>query len=168
MPVTARTTLIATLLCFPLQTLATTVQRCEDPEGRVSFTYQGCPSGHRMQSQNAYNATPGSTAYLLPDAESFRGRRVVPADSQRANKELVVVGQHYDGCANVLSREQRRRAIIQQQARVGMTMRDVESSLGKPDKIVSRNGETRYTYEPKNGRSSQVVFDEEGCVKGKP
>ncbi|MEB0080208.1 cell envelope protein SmpA [Pseudomonas sp. CCI3.2] len=164
---TARTTLIAALLSCAPSAPATTVQRCEDPEGRVSFTYHGCPDGHRMQSQNAYNPTPGSTMSLLPEAEPFRDRRVTRTDSQRTDKELVVVGRHDDGCGNVLSSEQRRRAIIQQQIRVGMTLRDVESSLGKPDKVVSRNGETRYTYEPKNGRSSQVVFDEEGCVKGK-
>ncbi len=48
-----------------------------------------------------------------------------------------------------------------------MTKRDVESLLGRPDKISNRNGELRYVYEQKKGRSNSVTFDEDGCVKGK-
>ncbi len=53
------------------------------------------------------------------------------------------------------------------QAPAGMTQRDVESMLGKPDKIARKNAEVRYVYKDRKGNSSQVTFDENGCVKGK-
>ncbi|MNR64480.1 hypothetical protein D3C85_1871430 [compost metagenome] len=57
--------------------------------------------------------------------------------------------------------------MIRQQVRAGMTRRDVESSLGEPDKITSQNGQTRYHYADQKGNRRQVTFDEAGCVKGK-
>lgn len=169
MPATARTTLLITLLCFPVSALTATVQRCEDAQGNITFTSLGCLSDHNMQLQRAYNAPPGSSSAtnLLPEAAPFRRETAEPPNNRRTSKELVVVGQRDDGCGNQVSSEQRRRAIINQQTRAGMNLRDVESSLGKPDKITTRNGETRYHYSEKKGRSSQVVFDENGCVKDK-
>jgi hypothetical protein len=158
MPVIARTLLLIALPCFPLSVLSATVQRCEDAQGNVTFTSLGCPGGHNMQLQRAYNAPPGSAVPLLPEASP---------SARNVSKELVVVGQHEDGCGNRVSSEQRRRAVINQRTLAGMSMRDVESALGKPDKIATRNGETRYHYAEKKGRSGQVVFDENGCVKGK-
>ena len=142
---------------------ASSVQRCEDAMGNVTFTSLGCPDGQDMQWQDAYNAPPGSTAHLLPPAEPS-GRANPHANH---SKDIVVAGERDDGCGNRLSAEQRRRAIINQQTPPGMTRRDVESLLGRPDKVSSRNGETRYVYHEKKGRSSQVTFDENGCVKGK-
>jgi hypothetical protein len=162
MPVTARTLLLITLPCFPLSAPSATVQRCEDTNGHITFTSQGCAHTDRMQSYEAYNAPPGSGVQLLPEAN-----RSSPRSQGAAKKELVVVGQHDDGCGNRISSEQRRRAIINQRTLAGMSLRDVESALGKPNKIANRNGETRYYYAEKKGRSSQVVFDENGCVKGK-
>jgi len=167
MPATAQTSLFIALLCFPVSALSTTFQRCEDPAGKLTFTYQGCPSGSSMQFQEAYNVAPGSQIQLPPKAKSYRDARTAPTNTQRTIKEVVVVGQRDDGCDNVLSSEQRRRAIINQRAVSGMSVRDVENSLGKPDKIASRNGETRYIYDEKNGRSSQVTFNEDGCIKAK-
>jgi hypothetical protein len=120
-----------------------------------------------MQLQSAYNAPPGTVINLLPESTHTPRQAAAPSDNRQKNKELVVVGQRDDPCGNQISREQRRRAIINQQTRAGMSVQDVESSLGKPDKIASRNGETRYYYSEKKGRSSQIVFDEKGCVKGK-
>ena len=131
--------------------------------GNVTFTSLGCPDGQDMRWQDAYNAPPGSAAHLLPPAEP-PNRANPPA---KRNKDIVVAGERDDGCGNRLSAEQRRRAIINQQTPPGMTRRDVESLLGRPDKVSSRNGETRYVYHEKKGRSSQVTFDENGCVKGK-
>jgi hypothetical protein len=154
------------LLC-PLTLLqASSVLRCEDATGNITFTTLGCPSGQDTQWQEAYNAPPGTLTPLLPGAEQADRQTRKPAQFAQP-KELVVVGQHDDGCGNRLSAEQRRRAIINQQTRPGMTRKDVESSLGKPDKVVRRNSETRYVYHEKKGRSSQVTFDEHDCVKGK-
>ncbi|GFM85845.1 hypothetical protein PSCICO_12440 [Pseudomonas cichorii] len=158
MRITPRIFLWSNLLCLPLYTEANTVQRCEDPSGRILFTTLGCPAGQNSQPQEAFNAPPGSITPLLPGAD----RR-----NNKASKEIVVVGQQDDGCGNRLSAAQRRQAVINQRTPPGMTKRDVESLLGRPDKITNRNGELRYTYQLKNGRSNNVTFDENGCVKGK-
>lgn len=154
------------LLCSSALIQASSVQRCEDADGNITFTSLGCPSDHNVQWQKAYNAPPGTVIPLLPGAGQPENTNRKPAQAAR-EKELVVVGQRDDGCGNRLNAEQRRRAIINQQTPPGMTRKDVESSLGRPDKVVSRNGETRYVYHEKKGRSSQVTFDEYDCVKGK-
>ncbi|MBC3952589.1 outer membrane protein assembly factor BamE domain-containing protein [Pseudomonas folii] len=160
------------LLCSSTLLQASSVLRCEDATGNITFTTLGCPSGQDMQRQEAYNPPPGSVTPLLPGAleqterpgrKSAQSTQAKPAQSS----EVVIVGQRDDGCGNRLSPEQRRRALINQQTPPGMTRKDVESLLGRPDKIVSRNGETRYVYQEKKGRSSQVTFDEHDCVKGK-
>lgn len=154
------------LTCLPATSLASSVQRCEDATGNITFTSLGCPTGHDMQWQDAYNAPPGSATPMLPDAEP-RNRSARKPIKPAPEKDILVVGQRDDGCGNRLSDEQRRRAIINQKTPAGMTRKDVESLLGRPDKITSRNGETRYVYNEKKGRSSQVTFDENDCVKGK-
>ena len=155
MTIQPRQVLCSALLCLPLSLHAAIVQRCEDLAGNVTYTSLGCPSDHDIQLQNAFNASPGSSgnAALLPPHDQSPRRQ---SGAARQEKELTVVGQRDDGCGNRLSAEQRRRAVINQQTPPGMTKRDVESLLGRPDKVVSRNGET-----------SQVTFDEMGCVKGK-
>ena len=161
-----RQALCSALLCLPLSLHATIVQRCEDPAGNITYTSLGCPGDHDIRLQNAFNAPPGSSgdAALLPPQDQSPLRQ---SGAARQDRQLTIVGQRDDGCGNRLTAEQRRRAIINQQTPPGMTKRDVESLLGRPDKVVSRNGETRYTYNEKKGRSSQVTFDEMGCVKGK-
>nr|WP_246771589.1 outer membrane protein assembly factor BamE [Pseudomonas syringae] len=99
---------------------------------------------------------------MLPPASTAQTAREKPAD-----QTVVVVGTRDDGCGNRLSAEQRRAAIINQRTPPGMTQRDVESLLGRPDKVTNRNGELHYVYNQKKGRSNKVTFDEHGCVKGK-
>ena len=159
-----RPLIFSSLLMLPLCALATTVHRCEDEAGKVTFTTLGCPEGQVLELQEAFNAPPGTPASYLPSAEAT-SRSTQSATS--TPKDLVVVGQRDDGCGNRLNADQRRRAIINLQTPAGMTKRDVESMLGKPDKIISRNDEERYVYNQKKGRSNQVTFDENGCVKGK-
>ncbi|MNR66396.1 hypothetical protein D3C85_1898600 [compost metagenome] len=48
-----------------------------------------------------------------------------------------------------------------------MSQQDVESALGKPDKVSIKNSSTSYRYDTKRGRSAHVEFDEKGCTKGK-
>ncbi|MCI3944685.1 cell envelope protein SmpA [Pseudomonas syringae] len=152
----------STLLCLPAHVTANSVQRCEDAAGKITFTTLGCPAGQTSRIQNAFNAPPGSHIDLLPP-----GNTREPARRKSAEKELVVVGTRDDGCGNRLSAEQRRAAIINQRTPPGMTQRDVESLLGRPDKVTNRNGELHYEYHLKKGRSNKVTFDENGCVKGK-
>jgi hypothetical protein len=165
--ITARRSLSCALLCLTLTSHATTVQRCEDSTGHITFTSLGCPAGQQMQAQKAFNAAPGSHIPLLPPANHLED--AVPRSGPGRNRPtaITVVGTREDGCGNRLTAEQRRRAIINQRTLPGMNRSEVESALGKPDKITSRNGETRYIYKEKKGRSSQVTFDANDCVKGK-
>ncbi len=163
MRITPLVSLWSALLCLPLMAEANTVQRCEDTAGNVTFTTLSCPEGHSRQLQRAFNAPPGSTqGLMLPPSEGNEPRR-----PRSPNKEVVIVGQHEDGCGNRLSADQRRQAIINQRTPPGMTRRDVESLLGRPDKVTNTNGELRYAYHQKKGRSHIVTFDQDGCVKGK-
>lgn len=150
------------LLCVPASATASSVHRCEDASGKITFTTLGCPDGHSIRLQRAFNAPPGTRIDVLPSASTAQTAREKPTD-----QTVVVVGTRDDGCGNRLSAEQRRAAIINQRTPPGMTQRDVESLLGRPDKIINRNGELHYVYNQKKGRSNKVTFDEHGCVKGK-
>ncbi|TDV63334.1 cell envelope protein SmpA [Pseudomonas sp. LP_7_YM] len=156
MPLDLRKTVITALL-LPATFGATTVNRCEDALGAITFTTLSCPSGHARTPHSVNNALVGTIAPSSAAAESLK---------KPLKPELVVIGQRDDGCGNILSAEQRRKAIINQQTPAGMTSRDVESLLGKPDKVIGRNAELRFLYEEKKGRSRQIQFDEHGCVKG--
>ncbi|RMU89006.1 SmpA/OmlA family outer membrane lipoprotein [Pseudomonas coronafaciens pv. porri] len=150
------------LLCLPGHATANSVQRCEDATGKITFTTLGCAPGQSTRTQRAFNAPPGTIIGLLPPKDD----RAL-AGGQSTTRELVVVGTRDDGCGNRLNAEQRRAAIINQRTPPGMTKRDVESLLGRPDNVTNRNGELHYEYKQKKGRTNKVTFDEHGCVKGK-
>ncbi len=145
---------------------ATTVFRCEDSNGHVTYTQQGCPEQHSQDLQNAYNPTPGTGKPVAmatrPKAKQQNSKSAEPTQG------VTVVGERQDGCGNRVTGTERRQAIIREQARSGMTRADVESALGKPDKVTGQNGQTRYHYQDSQGNRRQVSFDEAGCVKGKP
>jgi hypothetical protein len=157
-----RAVFCAILLCPP-PLLASTVFRCEDASGHITFTLQGCPAGQLQYLQDANNPTPGSgkPTPLAKAAKASRSKAVAKTS------ELVVVGESQDGCGNLVTGSERRTAMIKRQIRSGMHRSDVESSLGTPDRISSQNGQTRYHYRDQQGNSRQVSFDEAGCVKGK-
>ncbi|RRV07496.1 cell envelope protein SmpA [Pseudomonas sp. v388] len=160
MRIATRLSLCCALITLPAFAAANSVQRCEDGAGNVSFTTLGCPASQSSQTLEVYNPSPGSvTPAPMPTPPPRRQRT--------PERALVVVGQRDDGCGNRLSPEQRRQAIINQRTPPGMTVRDVESLLGRPDKIVNRNGQLSYQYKQKKGRSNTVTFDANGCVKGK-
>ena len=71
-------------------------------------------------------------------------------------REPTIVGQSEDKCGNLISARERREAIINQRVVAGMSQQDVESALGKPDKITIRNSATSYRYDTKRGRRAQV------------
>lgn len=152
----------AILLC-PTPLLASSVFRCEDANGHITFTQQGCPTEQDQYLQDAYNPTPGS-GKPVPLAKTGKPARGKAAENSSA---LVVVGERQDGCGNRITGRERRDAIIKQQVRSGMTQADVESTLGTPQRTSSQNGQTRYHYRDRQGNSRNVSFDEDGCVKGK-
>ncbi len=84
-----------------------------------------------------------------------------------SGREPGIVGGTEHECGNLIDNRQRREAIINRRVIAGMSQRDVESALGKPDKINTRTSTTSYRYDLKRGRSAHIDFDERGCVKGK-
>ncbi|QNH05035.1 outer membrane protein assembly factor BamE [Pseudomonas sp. B11D7D] len=157
--------LLAAAFLYPIaDSYAASVFRCVGADGHVTFTRHGCSDDQEQHLQDARNHTP-SSGKAIPLADP--GRRTATASA--SSGELVIVGQQDDGCGNLLSSSERRQAIIRKEVRRGMSRADVESSLGKPDRVTSSNGQQRYHYREKRkgGSSRQVSFDEAGCVKGK-
>ena len=163
-----RATLCATLLYPASHTLAANVYRCEDRNGHLTYTLQGCTSQQLLQVQNAENPTPSSGKPVpLAKAKKYSKGKTSRSKKTKAKKNALVIGEHQDGCGNRVTGSARRTAIISKQVRSGMPLKDVESALGKPDKVTSQNGQMRYLYRDKNGNSKQVSFDENGCVRSK-
>jgi hypothetical protein len=145
-----------------LNASASTIQRCEDANAQITFTYQGCTGDEKATSLQRSSPMPGAKTTPSPPYKPVDK----PSRSVR-NNAIVVVGQRDDGCSNRLGPESRRRAIINQQTPPGMTRRDVESLLGRPDKVINKNGETQLVYKEKKGRINRITLDLQGCVKGK-
>lgn len=153
--------LLAAALISPIQdTSAASVFRCIDANGHVTFTRHGCNGDQEQHLQDVRNHTP-SSGKAIPLADTSRQAK----SSKASTDELVIVGQQDDGCGNLLTSSERRQAIIRQEIRSGMSLSDVESSLGKPDRIARQNGRQRYYYDDKRGKRQQINFDEAGCVK---
>ncbi|MBU0524081.1 MAG: cell envelope protein SmpA [Gammaproteobacteria bacterium] len=162
MPSIAFYFLLLALLCLSPRLQATILHRCEAPDGRLTFTTLSCAEGESFSQQEVRTFTPGNAIALMPEADV----RETPS-TKTGRKEPTIVGQTEDKCANLITAKERREAIINQRIVAGMTQQDVESALGKPDKISIRNSATSYRYELKRGRSAHVEFDEKGCTKGK-
>lgn len=156
---------ICTILLCPAPALASSVFRCEDANGHVTFTKHGCTENQQQQVQRAHNPRPGSGA-AVPLATPQSARSETRADNRK--NTLTVVGGQQDGCDNTVTGNARREAIIRKQVRAGMTRSDVESALGKPERISKRNSQTTYHYASKhNSERRTVVFDQNDCVAGK-
>ncbi|WP_407296668.1 outer membrane protein assembly factor BamE domain-containing protein [Stutzerimonas zhaodongensis] len=151
------------LILSTTPTLATTIYRCSDAEGNLTFTQQGCAIDQTARTQNAKNPTPGS-GKAVPLANPATPRK--PRNNETV-RTLTVVGAPDDGCGNRITGSARRDALIKQQVRSGMTRKDIESTFGTPDTVTSRDGQVRYRYNGKQGRTRTINFDENGCVRGK-
>lgn len=162
MPSNAQYFSLFILLCPPWA-IATTIHRCEATNGQITFTTLGCAIGENLSPQEIQTYTPGSAMTALMPETEFRDTPVTTTQK----RALVVVGQTEDKCGNLVSARERREAIMNKRIIAGMSQQDVESALGKPDKITIRNSSTRYRYDSKRGRSAQIEFDDRGCTKGK-
>ncbi|WP_085578224.1 MULTISPECIES: DUF4124 domain-containing protein [unclassified Pseudomonas] len=162
MPLKPTPIVLTTLLCLPPAAGATTVHRCEAEDGRITFTTLSCTNGERLSRHEVSPYAPGSVVPLLPEA-----RHEETAGHPGKRREPAIIGRAQDPCGNLIDARQRREAIINRRVITGMNPLDVESALGKPDKITQRNSSMTYRYDLKRGRSAQVDFDEKGCVTGK-
>ncbi|MBK5513412.1 cell envelope protein SmpA [Pseudomonas sp. TH15] len=162
MPTKSILFVLTCLFCLARSGEATTLHRCEAADGSITFTSMSCSHGERLSKQEVHPYSPGSVVAVMPEAnhEKTSGMNI-----QGREPGIVGVAEHL--CGNLIDAKQRREAIINQRVVAGMTQQDVESALGKPDKISIRNSATSYRYDLKRGRSAHVEFDEKGCVKGK-
>ncbi|MBO3275693.1 outer membrane protein assembly factor BamE domain-containing protein [Pseudomonas schmalbachii] len=156
------------LLYLPLCE-ATTVFRCEAAGGRITYSQHGCATDQSQSLQDAYNPTPGSDDPVpLANPEARHRERKQHGDSNREAESLTVVGERQDGCGNRVTGSERRKAMIEGRIKTGMTRADVESTLGKPERISQQNGQVRYQYKADHNHGARTVsFDENGCVRGK-
>ena len=154
--------MLTALLCLPTTGNTTTLHRCEAADGSLTFTTLSCANNERLLLQEVRPYSPGSTVALIPEArhEEISGMNI-------RKREMAVVGRTQDKCGDLIDARHKREAIINQRIIAGMSQQDVESALGKPDKISIRNSAMTYRYDLKRGRSAQVEFDEKGCVTGK-
>ncbi|MGY1891683.1 cell envelope protein SmpA [Pseudomonas asplenii] len=162
MPLKSSLPLLTCLLFLPPAEGAATLHRCEAIDGSITFTSMSCASGEQRSVQAVHPYMPGSVVAVMPEHnhEEISGMKI-------KGREPGVAGTVEDPCGNLIDARQRREAIINQRVIAGMTQQDVESALGKPDKVNIRTSTTSYRYDLKRGRSAQVDFDERGCVKGK-
>lgn len=160
MPVKPAFFLLTALLQVTLSNAAT-LHRCQASDGRITFTSMSCATGEQLSIQEVHPYSPGWVA-IMPefDHETVTGMK-------DRGREPGIVGGAEHKCGNLIDSRQRREAIINRRVVAGMSQRDVESALGKPDKINTRTSTTSYRYDLKRGRSAQIDFDERGCVKGK-
>lgn len=150
------------LLFWTTSTIAASIYRCSDADGKLTFTQQGCPTDQAALVQEAANPTPGSgKAVPLAKPVKQRSRR------DESSRSLTVVGTQDDGCGNLITGTAKREALIKQRVLPGMTRADVESTLGSPDSVTSRNGKVQYRYSSQKGKTRTVSFDQYGCVGGK-
>ena len=153
---------LTSLLFLPPAGAATSLHRCEAADGRITFTSMSCANGEKLSVQEVHPYLPGSVVAIMPEHnhEEISGMK-------NTGREPGIVGHTQDKCGNLIDARQRREAIINRRVIAGMSQQDVESALGKPDKVNIRTSTTSYRYDLKRGRSAQVDFDERGCVKAK-
>ncbi len=169
---------LAALLCSLLIPLiptseAASVFRCTAADGSVLFSQYGCPVERQQEIQEANNPTPGNgepvpMAIPLEPATQKPAARSKGQNKEAEHESVVVVGEQQNGCGNRVTGSARRKAIIEGRVRTGMTRSDVESALGRPDRVSQHNETLRYHYEAdKRHGARTVTFDEDGCVMGK-
>lgn len=159
-----RTAIVMLLLGSATPLLASSVFRCQAPNGHVTYTLQGCMTDQQQYIQQAFNPTPSSGAPVTLGSKTRH--RESQSEAQNSLEKVTVVGQRDDGCGNRIVGRERREAVIKRHIRPGMTRADVESALGAPDRVTGNNGRSRYLYRD-GGRTRQISFDENGCVTDK-
>lgn len=147
---------------------AATVFRCTAPDGNVLFSQHGCPTERLQKMQEANNPEPGGDERVPMASTKTSAPRGAARSKEGVRDAVVVVGERQNGCGNRVTGTARRKAIIEGRVRTGMTRSDVESALGRPDRISQQNEKLRYYYQAdKKHGARTVTFDEDGCVTGK-
>ncbi|VEF12400.1 Uncharacterised protein [Pseudomonas fluorescens] len=162
MPSIPNPILLTCLLMLPHSAEATTLHRCEAADGSVTLTSMSCAHGEHLSKQEVHPYSPGSVVAIMPEANHEKTSGI-----RTQGREPGIIGGAEHVCGNVITARQRREAIINRRVIAGMNAQDVESALGKPDKVNIRTSVTTYRYDLKRGRTAQIDFDQRGCVKEK-
>src|SRR3990167_8537884 len=80
----------AILLC-PTPLLASSVFRCEDASGHITYTLQGCTAGQVQYRQEAHNPTPGK-GKAVPLAKPAKAK-TKHKSAKRDTRRQTVVGR---------------------------------------------------------------------------
>ena len=132
---------------------STSVMRCENAQGSVRFTEQACAPGERQLQHTIKHNTPIQLGVKpRPEKPSTRAS-VRGIDTPKSS------------CHTGLDEQQLRRAIVRQELHAGMTQAQVTAALGRPAHISRKNSRAQYRYEPNQGKSQTLHFDEKGCLK---
>ncbi|WP_454566109.1 cell envelope protein SmpA [Pseudomonas sp. AIG] len=162
MPLKPSHLVLTSLLCLPPTGVALTFHRCEAADGSITLTSMSCAQGEQRSAQEVHPYSPGSVVAVMPEHNHEE-----TSGMTTKGREPGIIGHTEDPCGNLIDARQRRAAIINRRVIAGMSQQDVESALGKPDKVNIRTSTTSYRYDLKRGRSAQIDFDERGCVKAK-
>lgn len=144
-------------------TMGATIYRCADQAGHLTFTRHGCSTHETSQVADAVNPTP-SSGRAVPLAKP---KKKASTSSRQPADGLTVVGERDDGCGNLISARERRKAVIARKVMTGMNRSDIESMFGTPDKAAGRDGRVQYRYSGDKETTRTINFDEHGCVRGK-
>lgn len=137
-----------TMLCAS-STYATTVNKCADAAGRITFTQSACSGGVQAESVKIVQSSGG---FDMSDA--------LRSESFKEPVEQAPIIEPETGACLPHSSQKIRTAIIRNRVMVGMKSSDVIKSLGRPFRINrSSHGNAQWVY---NGL--YLYIDDYGCV----
>lgn len=166
---------IASLLCllFIAEGHTATVFRCVDSSGRVTFTQQNCPESHSLEAAvSAYNPAPSGSSAPTQMAPTQQPAAVGRNDNQAAsgrlgNSSATGTGSSTRGvpCNTGLSERDLRTAKVRGEIVPGMSRKDVESMLGRPNDDAARGAGSSTYWKDKYVAATTVSYDANGCVR---
>lgn len=129
--------------------MATSLYKCIDSNGHVTFTQQACQDGSGGKEMEVKSSSKGM---LIADPNQ------IPPPAESAAR------RNYNQCGD-LTQVDIRSLVGNRQIQVGMTAEDAAESWGRPSKINSSSyGNDQWVYSRANGDSQYIYVDGNGCV----
>ncbi len=143
---------------------ATSVTKCVDTHGQVTYTQQQCPDSTRQSetipADNPTISAPGEHTRMASPVTAGPGASTTPP--------VIVVGGTggSPGCETGLSEQALRTAKVRGEIVPGMSRADIESLYGRPIGGVNARGAGVNTYWYNRRTRISIRFDQNGCVTG--
>jgi hypothetical protein len=142
----------------------TTLFKCKDASGHVTFTQQACAGG--LAGETIFVRRGGAGMSLGPSSVVEETAPDEKASSGKGKQVTVTVIGPSSSCAGG-SDQEIRSAIVRNQVYEGMTAKQAEQSWGKPGEVNrSSGGSDQWVYYRGDGRMQFVYVDPSGCVTG--